>query len=296
MTVLWIMVFGAAVALVHHSLARFTASMGYIATRPGPHTGQFLAVLRLSDLVLHNSGAWNYPPSGQKWNKSTLVNLGGMQAVKVHHDKYSGTTGDSKLHPEAVGGIGLFAVPRGLPMTRGGQGVVFSFDAFFPNGYRWAKGGKIAGSSIGPGKSSGCNHVSDGASNRIMFQENGGAILYIYVPVGSRQPEPRLRGTDECGFGVFKAEFAGALKTGKWNRLQIGTKLNTFTNTTPNADGAASLTINGVTHTLNNIVWRLKPEHALNDVFLSEFFGGPDPSPIDQDCYYANFSVSMWKD
>ena len=266
------------------------------AHRPGLHTGTFMTDLPLSDALLPKGGAWNYPASSQNWSKSTLVTMNGVRAVKVHHDKFSGTSADSKSHPTAVGGIGLFAVPKGMPLFQGGQGVVLSFDAFYPTGYQWTKGGKIGGSSIGPGNSSKGQHTADGASNRIMFQENGGAILYIYVPAGSHQPDPQLQGTKDYGFGVFKPEFAGALKTGQWNRLEIGTKLNTFTGSTPNADGAASLTINGVTHTLNNIVWRLKPEYGLNDVFLSEFFGGPDPSPIDQDSYYANFCVSRWTD
>lgn len=261
----------------------------------GTHTGPLICALPLSDLHSEpHGGAWNTPPKAQVWSKSSLATCAGVPAVKVHHDKFSGTTADSQAHPTAIGGIGLKAIPRGFPMSHGG--VVFAFDAFFPKGYKWARGGKIGGVSIGPGKSSAGRHTSDGASNRIMFQVDGGAILYVYVPAGSHQVDPRLQGTHDFGFGVFNKEFAGCLREGEWNHLEIGTKLNTFSGSTPNADGAGSLTINGVTHSIDKIVWRLHPEFQLNDVFLSEFFGGPDPSPVDQDCFYANFEVYAWKD
>ena len=130
-----------------------------------------------------------------------------------------------------------------------------------------------------------------------MWQTDGGAILYAYVPAGSQQPDPRLQGDPVYGHGVFKREFAGALQQGRWNRIEIGVKLNTIApGGEPIADGMGSLTVNGVTHTISRVVWRLRAAHQIESVGLNEFFGGPLPSPVDQESYYANFSVHRWKD
>ena len=256
----------------------------------GTHTGALLELLPIADISKPHAGAWNAPKVD--WLGGSIVaNFQGTTALKVHHDKGAGSTA---TNPKAVGGVGVHGVPKGLPKNSGG--IVFAYDVWYPAGWQWAKGGKMGGSSVGVGKSSGGHHTATGASHRVMWQIDGGAISYIYVPTGSVQPNPLLQGTKDYGFGVFKPEFARALKIGVWNHIEIGTKLNTFTNGKPNADGWASLTVNGVTHAINNVVWRTNPAYNLNDVFISDFFGGPDNSPVDQSSYYANTAVYEWKD
>jgi hypothetical protein len=262
-------------------------------TTHGTNTGALLTTLPIDDLKKPKGGAWNMPKQVD-WAKSSIVSFQGTQAIKVHHDAHSGTSGDAKAYPNAVGGVGVFGVPKGLPASSGG--VVFAYDVWYPSTWQWAKGGKMGGMSIGSGKSSGGHHSTNGASHRVMWQTDGGVISYIYVPSGAKQVDPRIQGGKDYGYGVFKPEFAGTLKKNQWNHIEIGTKLNTFTGSTPNPDGRGSLTVNGVTHTIDKVVWRMSPGDKLNDVFFSDFFGGPDASPIDQDSYYANPAVYAWKD
>jgi len=248
------------------------------------HKGSLLVQPPLTDLSKPNCGGFN---GFVHWYKSTLVTFLGVPAIKCHHDANSGST-----LPSTVGGVTIMGKPRGFPISSGG--CVLTLDAYWPTGYKWARGGKICGVGIGVGASGG-RHSPVGASNRIMWQQDGGAILYVYLPSGVPQPNGLTSRT--YGTGIFHTQFAGALKTGQWNHLEIGTKLNTFTGSTPNADGAACLTINGVSWTVGGIVWRSTPSQTLNVCgFMGEFFGGPDNSPVAQDCYYSNFGVYQWTD
>jgi hypothetical protein len=255
----------------------------YVSTGSN-HKGVLLVQPPLSDLLKPKCGAFN---GYVRWYKSTLVTFGGIQAIKCHHDANSGST-----KPSTVGGVTIQGSPKGFPMSNGG--CVLTLDAYWPTGYQWARGGKICGVGIGVGASGG-DHSPVGASNRIMWQHDGGVILYVYLPTGV--PQPNGLTSEKFGTGILHAQFAGALKTGQWNHLEIGTKLNTFTGSKPNADGAACLTVNGVSWTVNGIVWRSTPGQTLNDCsFMGEFFGGPLNSPVAQDCYYSNFGVYQWED
>lgn len=262
-----------------------------VPSAPGAHRGVLLAQLPIADILKPGGGNWKFSKP-VSWLGSSVVNYQGTQALKVHHDKGSGSTATD---PSAIGGIGVFGVPNGLPASSGG--VVFAYDVLYPPGWQWARGGKMGGVSIGTGKSSGGHHTADGASHRVMWQVNGGAISYIYVPEGAKQINPALQGSKIYGFGLFNADFAGALKIGTWNRIEVGTKLNTFDAAgAPIPNGWATLTVNGMTRAVNNVVWRSRPSDNINNVFFSDFFGGPENSPVDQSSYYANPALYAWKD
>ena len=253
----------------------------------GSHTGALITSLPVTDLSKPKCGAWN---GHVDWKKSKVTTFQGDTVLLVHHDKQSGTTTPAGVN--AVGGITIFAAPSGLPLSDGGY--VFGFDVYFPKGYQFARGGKMGGMYMGSGNASGGHHSANASSNRIMWQVDGGVILYIYPPLGAKQPRKELQGDPTYGFGALKAEFAKSLKTG-WNRIEIGTKMNTLTNGKANADGIGSLTVNGISHDLPNVVWRTGP-WTMGTLVFNEFFGGPDNSPVDQDCMYKNFGVFKWKD
>jgi hypothetical protein len=242
----------------------------------------------VSDLTLPKGSAWNLK-KGINWKKSKIATFEGEKVIQVNHDRNSGTSSH-----KGIGGISIASVPRGFPRSEGG--VVVSFDVYFPAGWKWARGGKFGGVSIGTEPASGGRHNDRGASNRIMWQTDGGAILYIYPPSGAKQVAPALTESRKMGNGVFNKEFAGALKIGRWNTVELGTKLNTFSGSKPNADGAGSLTVNGRTETIDRVIWRRFPDLRIEGFDLGVFFGGPDPSPVDQHAYYKNFKVYEWKD
>jgi hypothetical protein len=251
----------------------------------GKHTGALLASMPVSTLTT-KGGPWN---ARINWKKSSISTFQGEQVIQVNHDKGSGTS-----KHKGVGGISITTMPTGFPRSSGG--IVVSFEVYYPPGWQWARGGKMGGVGIGPEAASGGRHNDRGASNRIMWQSNGGIILYIYPPDGVKQIAPAIAKSKAYGNGVFNKEFAGALKIGQWNTIELGTKLNTFTGSKPNYDGVGSLTVNGRTETINQVLWRRYPDIKIEKFDLGVFFGGPDPSPVTQFAYYRNFKVYDWQD
>lgn len=257
-------------------------------TASGPHTGDRVADLPIDDLKKPKGGSWE---GKVNLKASTLVNFEGKSAVKVFYKKGSGTS--SMPHGNASG-VDLVAQNK---FIKGQTAVVVSFEVYFdPKQWDFSRGGKMAGFSVGPGVSSGFRHSVDGASHRIMWQSGGGAISYIYPPAKLKQEDPKLK-AEGHGVGYFGDKFpAGTLKVGAWNRIELGVKVNTFTNGKPNPDGKSQLTINGVSGVLNNIRWSKSPDIKIHAFGYGSFFGGPAPAVVDSVSYIRNFAIHKWKD
>ena len=259
------------------------------STTQGPHTGAVLIALPLADLNKRGGGVWN---GRVRWNKSRLDTFQGEQVVRVFYKQGSGTS----LHPFKDASGVSFSI--GHPAVAGQRAAVVAFDIYFdPANWNWARGGKIGGIHIGPGKSSGLRHSPNGSSHRLMWQRDGGAISYIYPPSGLVQQDPRMR-TTGGGVGYFGNVFKpGTLKVGAWNRVEIGVKLNSFDAAgNPRPDGKSQLTINGVSGVLDNVKWARSPDIKINSFSYGTFFGGPDPAKVDSVSYVKNFVVHAWKD
>ena len=252
----------------------------------GPHTGRELARLPLSDLTKPQCGAWH---GRVKWMASRLDTLGGEQVLRAFHRKGSGTS--AHPHRDAAG----VAFECHAPCVDGATAVVVAFDVYFDPGWHWSRGGKLGGIFIGDGAASGGAHSSDGASHRMMWQADGGAISYLYLPAGVPQPNPLVKSTG-FGLGLHHDTFKNALKKGQWNHVEIGVKLNGFDAAgRPAGDGAASLTINGVTGFVDRINWTPRPSMKISGFEYNAFFGGPDPAVVDSVHYLKNFTVHEWK-
>lgn len=255
----------------------------------GPHTGAVVTKLPIADLSLPDCGAWN---GRVKWNQSSVAQVAGEPVIRAFYKKGSGTS----AHPfREASGMSVSCNARGLVGTRG---AVVGFDVFFdPASWHWSAGGKLGGLFVGDGKASGGRHSATGASYRIMWQADGGAISYFYLPKGVAQPNPQLQGSRDFGLGLHHATFAGALKAGQWNRVQIGVKLNSFAaDGKPAGDGRAMLWVNGASAVTNNVNWSARPDMLLSGFEYSTFFGGPDPAVVDSVSYVRNFEVREWRD
>lgn len=258
------------------------------STGSGPHTGERVAELPVDDLKKPKGGSWE---GKVNFKASSLVNFEGKSAVKVFYKKGSGTS--SMPHSNAAG-VDLVAQNK---FIKGQTALVVSFEVYFdPKNWNFSRGGKMAGISVGPGVASGFRHSVDGASHRIMWQAGGGAISYIYPPAKMKQEDPKLK-PEGHGVGYFGDKFpAGTLKVGQWNRIELGVKVNTFTNGKPNPDGKSQLTINGVSGVLTNVRWAARPDIKIDAFGYGSFFGGPSPAVVDSVSYIRNFSVHKWKD
>lgn len=239
--------------------------------------------LPVTDLQVRGGGAWNL--NNINWKRSTLAQVRGDHVLRVFYGKNSGTSAD-----RGVGGIVLSAAPAGLPARE----ATIAFDVYFARGWNFCKGGKIGGLFIGTGSASGYEHSPTGSSHRIMWQKDGGAISYLYPPSDLPQVDPKLQDSGH-GIGYFGNDIfpAGTLKVGAWNKVELGVKLNTFTASgQPNADGVATLQINGVQGVKNDIRWARSPDLLITSFQFNTFFGGPDPAVCDCTAFYKNFVLT----
>ena len=251
---------------------------------PAPAPSPSNRVISTLDIrsITRGGGSWNIKKYNLK--KSNITQFRGEDVVRCWYGRNSGTSRDP-----GVGGFSFEAIPNG--MNR--DAIVFSWEVFYPNGFQFARGGKFGGVGVGYGAASGGNFSTTGASNRVMWQSDGGVIAYVYPPSGLWQKVP---GLDAKGYGTgfFNRELARALKTDSWNKIEIGTKLNTFKNGVPQADGETSVTVNGKRMVQGGINWRKSEDLKIAKFDIGTFFGGPTPSPVDQECYFKNFQMSNY--
>ena len=195
---------------------------------PKPPSDDVISTLDLK-LLTKGGGSWNINKYNLK--KSVVTTFKGDTVIKCQYDKNSGTSNDP-----GVGGCSFTAIPTGMNK----DAIVFSWDVYYPKGFQFAKGGKYGGVLVGYGDASGYKHSETGASNRIMWQVDGGIIDYIYPADNLKQKIPGLV-AEGHGCGFFNDDFQKALKFDTWNRLELGTKMNTFKNGVPQLDGESSV-------------------------------------------------------
>lgn len=173
------------------------------------------------------------------------------------------------------------------------DGCVVGFDINFAPGYEWGCKGKIGGLQIGTGKASGGRYSSNGATHRMMWDKNGGAYAYVYIPEGTagRQPGP-LANPGKYGQSVWKSSFAGKLKTDTWHRVELGVKLNT----PGKSDGRMYMRIDDEEQTLNNVYWRTSGTMDITKFGFGIFHGGPCKAERNSTLYLKNVQLFEWKD
>jgi len=235
------------------------------------------------NLLTKGGGSWNIDKVNMK--KSVVSTFHGKKVVQVVYDKNSGTSANP-----GIGGFSFVAVPDGLDKNA----IAFSWDVLYPKGFDYSRGGKHGGVFIGHGAASGYEHSPTGSSNRIMWQQNGGVIDYIYPPSDLKQKIPGLD-PEGHGIGFFENDFKNALKYDVWNRIELGTKMNTFKNGVPQLDGESYVIVNGKKEVLKGINWSRRPDLMINRFDFSTFFGGPLPSPKNQFCYFTNFQMKKYE-
>jgi hypothetical protein len=246
-----------------------------------PSDGDVISTLDLRSLT-KGGGSWNINKYNLK--KSVVTTVKGDTVVKCVYDKNSGTTNDP-----GVGGFSFEAIPDRMDK----DAITFSWEVFYPAGFKFARGGKYGGVHVGYGDASGYRHSTTGASNRIMWQEDGGVIDYIYPAEGLKQKNPALV-AEGHGCGLFGSDFAKAMKTGVWNKLSIGTKMNSFKNGVPQSDGETYVIANGKKEIIKGINWSKSPDLKISQFDIGTFFGGPLPSPVDQYCLFRNFQMCKY--
>lgn len=279
----------------------------------GTHAGALLADMTIADLGKKNGGAWNSPEfarSSASRSPHKIEKFQNEPVLKIFHPRNHGSSGQKTFRgrPVVKWGIGFSSAPRGLP----GEAAVFEYDVFFERGWPWSRGGKMHGLAVGHGVASGGRRSATSASFRVMWQPEGGAIAYLYLPYKLRQDDAYYKYTGqgrkddhtrgdgtgvEFGTGLFRREFEGVFRVGEWNHVEVGIKLNSFdAKGNPRPDGTASLVINGNLASFDKIKWRGKRGLQVESAEFTTFAGGPDPAWADGWQYFKGFGLRQWQE
>ena len=174
---------------------------------------------------------------------------------------------------------------------RDASGLIVSFDILFNDGFEWSCRGKVGGLFVGTGSASGGSYSRDGASHRLMWEGNGDAFSYVYVPQGSHARQPAALGrVSQYGQGVFEQDFRGALAAGRWHRVELGVRLNGA----GRADGALLLSVDGKTRVLEGVMWRLG-DQDIRAFHLNVFHGGGCTATRTSSLVLKNIEAREWR-
>lgn len=228
-----------------------------------------------------------------KCNSSYLNCKNDEEIIKIFYPK--GSYSPSKL---PVGGIGFFASPKKIFMT---NEVTFKYQVYFDNTFDPNLGGKLPGLFIGKGTdkkdmvgASGGKHYNT-SSCRIAWRSNLTAEAYVYLPHNQHKNFyniPNLILNPEYGHSLWRGLFK--FYKYKWNDVSIRLKTNSFTDSIPNYDGELEITINNVTQSFNQLLWRTDQEYNINAIIFETFFGGSQPktaTPNDTWSYFKNIII-----
>lgn len=214
--------------------------------------------------------------------------------IKIFYPK--GSYSPSK---QIVGGIGFFASPKRIFMT---NEVVFKYQVYFDDTFEPVFGGKLPGLFIGNGTkrenmvgASGGKHLNT-SSCRIAWRSNLTAEAYIYVPPHQHQNFYNISNlilNPQYGHSLWRGLFQ--FYKYQWNEVSIRLKTNTFINNLPNYDGELEITINNVTQSFNQLLWRTDPEYNINAIIFETFFGGSKPKTATPNDTWSYFKTLLLK-
>jgi hypothetical protein len=196
-------------------------------------------------------------------NLSVHRDEGGVDAFAVRYPMGS----INPSHPTApVGGVG-FLLSDGAERAH----ACLSYEVRFPEGFQFAKGGKLPGMYGGRAPSGGdAVAEGDGFSARFMWRREGAGEVYLY------QPGHAARYGDSIGRGAW------AFHPGKWQRLDQ----EIVTNSIGQRDGVIRAWLDG-RQVLEQGAFELRERsyQGVAGIMFSTFFGGHDASwasPFDQ--------------
>jgi hypothetical protein len=207
--------------------------------------------------------------------------------------------------PGAVGmssGWGFHATPEHAFPT---ISSTLSYRVFFPEDFDWKRGGKLPGLFVGHPGATGGNWEYKAGSARVVWQRNGVAALYLYLPL-----QVAFDGSKEMAVDMQSQEFKRCchvtnkgchlwnkgpdvlrFKRGQWNDVQLVVHLNTI----GQQDGFVELTVNGEKKVCGGMAWRTRAHLAIGGLVWQTFYGGsaPEAACPPQGAYtkFAEFKV-----
>ena len=164
---------------------------------------------------------------------------------------------------------------------------VLSYRVFFPEDFDWKRGGKLPGLFIGHPGATGGNWEYKAGSARVVWQQDGVAAVYLYLPLqvafdGSKETAVDTQGEEfkRCchltkkGCHLWnRGPDVLRFKRGQWNDVQLVVHLNTI----GRQDGFVELVVNGERKICRGMAWRTRAHLAIGGVACQTFFGGSAP-------------------
>lgn len=217
---------------------------------------------------------------------ATSRHWGLEQNLELGPSRRDGTTGEVRVHfPEGSINPAHRRAPRGgagfysrMGLSHGTEAACLVYRVRFPDGFDFARGGKLPGLHGGEAPSGG-EEVSGktGFSVRFMWRAGGRGELYEYIV------------NADTDYGLSVGRGAWTFPTGRWIELQLEVVLNT----PGKADGTARAWVDRrpvVDQT--DVAFRTVADIHIAGLMFSTFFGGSDrswASPKDQHIEFADF-------
>lgn len=237
-------------------------------TATAPCGPGFAAPLRLGPLANGNPDqAWMALPVVHLWglDNAGVVQEDGRAILQVRYPEGSINPG---RRDAPRGGLGFF-LP--VPGAHDAREICLSYEVRFPDGFAFARGGKLPGLYGGDAPRGGATDRMEGFSARLMWREAGAGELYLYAP---DQAQP-------YGQSLGRAHFY--FRPGHWTQVVEHLR--------PGVDGHLRLLIDGAEVT--SFLGRL-PVGSAAGLMMSTFFGGSSPdwaSPRDQSASFADITI-----
>ncbi|KAG2178838.1 hypothetical protein INT43_001684 [Umbelopsis isabellina] len=240
-----------------------------------------------------NVNQWAYPQPGAKSDSNQNLNLvpnptnSSEQVMKIAYPAGSWNPADSNT----IGGVGFYATPIEIPSSA--DQITFTYDAYFPKGFDFNKGGKLMGLYGGHSDCSGGNSAASCFSTRFMWRSSGAGEVYAYLDkdkqVDNFCTESGVICNDDYGDSLGRGSFNWG--TGQWNTVTQIVKLNT----PGKQDGTLEVSHNGKDIiSMKNLYYR-DAKFATTGIDFETFFGGSTSdwaSPKDQYAYFKGFKLS----
>jgi hypothetical protein len=195
------------------------------------------------------------------------------EALRVFYPHGSSSPAANRRYGSPDGGMQLY-----LPMTGGAADEAhLRYWVRFPDGFHFAKGGKLPGFWGGTAVSGGdMPDGTDGFSTRLMWRSGGAGEVYLYA--------------DDLS-GVSLGRGSWSWPRGRWLCVEERVTLNAPTQ----ADGSVTVWLDGRTvFRQGGIRFRTVPDLQIEGIFFSTFYGGDDPTwgpPSDEYADFAAFAV-----
>jgi hypothetical protein len=236
--------------------------------------------LAINGQALQPGSPWGLQGSVQYAKNITL----GEGAMRIAIPQGSSNPGQA-----VDGGALMHFAPAGV---HGASAVTLSYDVALSDNFDFNNGGKLwGGVKIGEGAASGGRHSDDGASYRVTWGEHGELHLYAYNMLGQPQTAAYQgalahRG-DQYGDHLFSGLF---LRKGEPNHVSLSVTCSTRDPSTGQwrGDGTLSLTLNGQTRTVSNVV----VPGPVNEFVSATFMGGKWENRVNSHIDISNVSYS----